>query len=279
MQRKKVGLALGGGGARGLAHIGVLQILEEEDIPIDMIAGASAGAAIGALYAQGKDASLIKNLAIKLLDWRKLLSLVDFGFSRTGLIHGKKVWELLKLIMGGDVNFSDLKIQLACVATDITRCEEVVINEGSVVDAVRASFSIPGIFAVAKLKGRYLVDGSLVNPVPVSVVRRMGADFVIAVNVIPDFKEKRFQTDKEGIATFKKPNIFNVVTQSFQMAQCLLVRSCLESADIVIRPRVAHIGVGDFRRRQECILQGELATKDSIIEINRQLGIRKAKGD
>jgi NTE family protein len=279
LQRKKVGLALGGGGARGLAHIGVLQILEEEDIPIDMIAGASAGAAIGALYAQGKDASLIKNLAIKLLDWRKLLSLVDFGFSRTGLIHGKKVWELLKLIMGGDVNFSDLKIQLACVATDITRCEEVVINEGSVVDAVRASFSIPGIFAVAKLKGRYLVDGSLVNPVPVSVVRRMGADFVIAVNVIPDFKEKRFQTDKEGIATFKKPNIFNVVTQSFQMAQCLLVRSCLESADIVIRPRVAHIGVGDFRRRQECILQGELATKDSIIEINRQLGIRKAKGD
>ena len=279
MQRKKVGLALGGGGARGLAHIGVLQILEEEDIPIDMIAGASAGAAIGALYAQGKDASLIKNLAIKLLDWRKLLSLVDFGFSRTGLIHGKKVWELLKLIMGGDVNFSDLKIQLACVATDITRCEEVVINEGSVVDAVRASFSIPGIFAVAKLKGRYLVDGSLVNPVPVSVVRRMGADFVIAVNVIPVFKEKRFQTDKEGIATFKKPNIFNVVTQSFQMAQCLLVRSCLESADIVIRPRVAHIGVGDFRRRQECILQGELATKDSIIEINRQLGIRKAKGD
>jgi NTE family protein len=279
LQRKKVGLALGGGGARGLAHIGVLQILEEEDIPIDMIAGASAGAAIGALYAQGKDASLIKNLAIKLLDWRKLLSLVDFGFSRTGLIHGKKVWELLKLIMGGDVNFSDLKIQLACVATDITRCEEVVINEGSVVDAVRASFCIPGIFAVAKLKGRYLVDGSLVNPVPVSVVRRMGADFVIAVNVIPDFKEKRFQTDKEGIATFKKPNIFNVVTQSFQMAQCLLVRSCLESADIVIRPRVAHIGVGDFRRRQECILQGELATKDSIIEINRQLGIRKAKGD
>jgi len=279
LQRKKVGLALGGGGARGLAHIGVLQILEEEDIPIDMIAGASAGAAIGALYAQGKDASLIKNLAIKLLDWRKLLSLVDFGFSRTGLIHGKKVWELLKLIMGGDVNFSDLKIQLACVATDITRCEEVVINEGSVVDAVRASFSIPGIFAVAKLKGRYLVDGSLVNPVPVSVVRRMGADFVIAVNVIPDFKEKRFQTDKEGIATFKKPNIFNVVTQSFQMAQCLLVRSCLESADIVIRPRVAHIGIGDFRRRQECILQGELATKDSIIEINRQLGIRKAKGD
>jgi len=273
LRRTKVGLALGGGGARGLAHIGVLQALQEEEIPIDMIAGTSAGAAIGALYAQGKDASLIKNLAIKLLDWRKLLSLADFSFSRTGFIQGKKVWELLELIMGGDVSFSDLKIQLACVATDIIRCEEVVINEGSVVDAVRASFSIPGIFSVAKWKGRYLVDGSLINPIPVSVLRSMGADFVIAVNVIPDFKEKRFQTDKEGIATFKKPNIFNVVTQSTHIAQCALVRSCLEGADIVIRPRVAHIGVSDFRRRQECILQGELATKESAIEIRRQLGI------
>jgi len=276
LQRAKVGLALGGGGARGLAHIGVLQVLQEEEIPIDMIAGASAGAAIGAIYAQGKDASLIKNLAVKLLDWRKLLSLADFGFSRTGFIHGNKVWELLKLVMGGDVSFSDLKIQLACVATDIMRCEEVVISDGSVVDAIRASFSIPGIFSVAKWKGRYLVDGSLVNPVPVSVLRGMGADFVIAVNVIPDFKEKRFQTGKEGIATFKKPNIFNVVTQSSHIAQCLLVKSCLEGADIVIRPQVAHIGVSDFRRRRECILQGELAAKDSISEIRKRLGIEKA---
>lgn len=276
MQRAKVGLALGGGGARGLAHIGVLQVLQEEDIPIDMIAGASAGAAIGALYAQGKDASLIRDLAIKLLDWRKLLSLADFGFSRTGFIHGRKVWELLKLIMGGDVSFSDLKIQLACVATDITRCEEVVISDGSVVDAIRASFSIPGIFSVVRWRGRYLVDGSLVNPVPVSVLRGMGADFVIAVNVIPDFRKKRFQTSKEGIATFKKPNIFNVVTQSGHIAQCLLVRSCLKGADVVIRPRVAHIGVSDFRQRQECILQGELAAKDSIGEIRKRLGIEKA---
>jgi len=253
-----------------------LQVLEEEDIPIDVIAGSSAGAAIGALYAQGKDARLIKSLAIELLDWRKLLSLVDFGFPRTGFIRGKKVWELLKLIMGGDITFSDLKIQLACVATDIMRCEEVVINEGSVIDGVRASFSIPGIFAVAKWRGRYLVDGSLINPIPVSVVRRTGADFVIAVNVIPDFKDKRFQTGKEEIATFKKPNILNVVMQSMQMAQCLLVRSCLEGADVVIKPRLAHIGVMDFRRRQECILQGELAAKDSVSEIKRQLGMNRA---
>lgn len=276
MQRRKVGLALGGGAARGLAHIGVLHVLQEEQIPIDMIAGSSAGAAIGAIYAQGKDASLIKNLALKLLDWRRLVSLADFGFSRTGFVRGRKVGELLKSIMGGNISFSDLKIQLACVATDIIRCEEVVINEGSVIDGVRASFSIPGIFAVAKWRGRYLVDGGLINPVPVSVVRSMGADFVIAVNVLPDISERRFQMGKEGIVTFKKPNIFSVVMQSMQMAQCVLVRSCLEGADIVITPRVAHIGVGDFRRHQECILQGELAAKDSVVEIRRQLGIKKA---
>ena len=269
---RKIGLALGGGGARGLAHIGVLEVLQEEAVPIDMIAGASAGAAVGAIFAQGKDAGVIKKVALQ-LDWRKLVSLVDFALPKSGFIGGKKVRELLELIMGGDIMFSDLKIPLACVATDIRTCGEVVIDQGSVLEAVRASISIPAIFTVVKWKDRYLVDGGLVNPVPVSVLKRMGADFVIAVNVIPDIADRAYQLEKEQKRDFKEPNIFSVIVQSMQMAQCLLVRSCLEGADIVIKPQAAHIGFGDFHRAKECIIQGELAARNSILEIKRLLGI------
>ena len=272
MRRLNVGLALGGGGARGLAHIGVLEVLQEAKIPIDMIAGTSAGAAIGAIYAQGKDASLIRNLATE-FKWRKLFSLVDFAFPRNGLIQGKKIADLLQLVMGGKVKFTDLEIQLACVATDISRCEEVVIDEGSVIDAVRASISIPGIFTVFKHKGRYLIDGSLVNPVPVSVLRRKGIDFVIAVNVIPDLHERHHQAGKQDIVAFKKPNIFSAIMQSTHIAQCVLLRSSLQDAEVVIKPQVAHIGVADFRRASECITQGRLAAKDSVLEIKRRLSI------
>ena len=272
MQKLKVGLALGGGGARGLAHIGVLQVLQEAEIPTDMIAGTSAGAVIGAIYAQGKDASLIENLAMG-FNWRRMFSLVDFAFPRNGLIQGKKIANLLQLVMGGRIEFTDLKIQMACVATDLSKCEEVVIDQGSVIDAVRASISIPGIFTVFKHKGRYLVDGSLVNPVPVNVLKSKGMDYVIAVNVIPDFRERHYQAGKQDIVEFKRPNIFSVIMQSTQIAQCLLLRSILQVADIVIGPRVAHVGVADFRQASECIAQGKLAARDSVPEIKRRLGI------
>jgi NTE family protein len=272
LQRPRVGLALGGGGARGLAHIGVLEVLQEAEIPIDMIAGTSVGAAIGAIYAQGKDATLIENLAMG-FNWRRMFSLVDLAFPRNGLIQGKKIADLLQLVMGGRIEFSDLKIPLVCVATDLSRCEEVVIDEGSVIDAVRASFSIPGIFTVFKHKGRYLVDGSLVNPVPVNVLKSKGMDFVIAVNVIPDFRERHHQAGKQDMVEFKKPNIFSVIMQSTQIAQCVLLRSSLQVADIVITPRVAHVGVADFRQSSECITQGKLAAKGSVLEIKRRIGI------
>jgi len=169
-----------------------------------------------------------------------------------------------------------LKIPLACVATDIRTCEEVVIDQGSVLEAVRASISIPGVFTVVKWKSRYLVDGGLVNPVPVSVLRRAGVDCIIAVNVMPDMSERVQQVDKEGTKGFKEPNIVSVITQSLQMAQCLLVRSCLEGADIVIKPKVAHISPGDFHRAQECIIQGKQAARESMPEIERRLGVSKA---
>ncbi len=265
LRKRKVGLALGTGAARGLAHIGVLEVLEKECIPIDMIAGTSTGATVGALYAQGKDASMIKSLALD-LSWKRLASLVDLTLPRTGFIQGKKIKELLKLIISGDIEFSDLRIPLACIAADIMTGEEVVISHGSVLEAIRASISIPVIFTVAKWKGRYLVDGSLVNPVPVSVLREMGADFIIAVNVIPAVRDRAQRVEK-----IKEPHIISVIMQSLYIASYSLVKSSLEGADIVIEPQMADITYGDFYRAEECILQGALATQGSIPEIKRQL--------
>jgi NTE family protein len=264
---KKVGLALGGGAARGLAHIGVLEVLEREGIPIDMIAGTSAGAAIGALYAQGESVSAIKALALD-LNWKRLASLVDLALPKTGFIQGKKITEQLKSIIGGDIKFSDLKIPFACVATDIKTGEEIVISQGSVLDGVRASISIPAIFTLAKREGRYLVDGGLVNPIPVSVVKDLGADFIIAVNVTAD-AVNRTNLGKKA----KEPTIFNVIMQSIYISTHSLVKSSLEGADIVIEPDLADIPYGDFQRAKEGISRGIVAAQNVIPEIKRQLNI------
>jgi len=268
--KRKIGLALGSGAARGLAHIGVLEALEKEGIPIDMIAGSSAGALIGALYAQGKDSSLMINLALD-LSRKHLMSLVDLALPKTGLIGGRKIKDWLESAFGGKIEFSDLAIPFICVATDIMTGEEVVISRGSVLDGVRASISIPGIFTVVKLEGRYLVDGGLANPVPVSALKRMGVDFVIAVNVIPDISDRVRHAGKEGAEDFKEPNIISVLVQSIYIATYSLVRSCLEGADIVIEPWVADIAHGDFHQAPECISRGKVAAQRSIREIKRKL--------
>jgi NTE family protein len=264
MRKRKIGLALGGGAARGLAHIGVLEVLEKEGIPVDMIAGTSAGAAIGALCAQGKPASQIKELALK-IGWVQFLSLVDLALPRSGFVEGTKIKNLLKSIIG-DIDFNDLSIPLACVATDIRSGQEVVINDGSVLEGVRASISIPVIFTAVKWQDRYLVDGGLVNPVPVRTVREMGADFIIAVNVMSAMGEKAPPAKKA-----KQPGMFHVLLQSIYIATYSLVRSSLEGADIVIEPQLTQIGYGDFHRIRDCIAQGELAAQDSVSEIKKRL--------
>lgn len=181
---KKIGYALGGGGARGLAHIGVLKVLEENGIFPDVIAGTSIGALVGALYASGLTAAEIEQLALH-VDWRRLAPLTDFTLSRSGFIRGRRIVSLLQSILGPQ-SFSELRLPFACVATDIITGEEVVLRHGPVVDAVRATISIPGILTPARIGGRHLVDGGLVNEVPVSTCRQMGADYVIGVNVIPE---------------------------------------------------------------------------------------------
>ena len=265
MRKRKIGLALGGGAARGLAHIGVLEVLEKEGIPVDMIAGTSAGALVGALYAQGKDASVIKSLTLN-LGWRRMASLVDLALPRTGFIQGKKIKSLLELFIGGDIQFGDLRTPLACVATDIETGKQVVIKHGSVLEGVRASISIPVIFTVVKWEGRYLVDGGLSNPVPVSVVKEMGADFTIAVNVIPDIR-----TRVRRVKDSKEPNIFQVAMQSIYVATYSMVKASLQGADVIITPQVTHIGYGDFHHAEELIAKGKLAAQDCVLEIKRQL--------
>jgi predicted acylesterase/phospholipase RssA len=185
---KKIGYALGGGAARGLFHIGVLAVLEEYNIYPDIIAGTSMGSIIGALYASGLTAAEIKQIAIE-LDWKRLIRLADITLPLSGLIQGKRIISLLKSILR-DRTFSQLKKKFACVATDLMNGEQVVLQEGSLIEAIRASISIPAIFTPVKLKGHYLIDGGLANVVPVSVCRDMGADFVIGVNVIPRPGEK-----------------------------------------------------------------------------------------
>jgi NTE family protein len=180
----KIGFALGGGAARGLSHIGVLKVLDEHGIFPDIIAGTSIGAIVGALYAGGYKPSEIEQIVLG-LDWKKLVRLVDMTLPLRGLLKGKRVITLLRSVLG-DLTFPQLRCDFACVATDIINGEQVVLRSGSLIDAVRASISIPGIFAPVAIKGRYLVDGSLVNAVPVSVCREMGAGYVIGVNVVPD---------------------------------------------------------------------------------------------
>lgn len=180
----RIGYALGGGGARGLAHIGVLKVLDQEGLHADVVAGTSIGAIIGALYAGGYTGREIEKIALG-LDWKKLLMLVDMTLPLSGLLQGRRVVSLLRSILG-DLTFPELKCSFKCVATDIVTGEEVVIGEGSLLEAIRASISIPGIFTPASRNGRFLVDGGLINTVPVSVCREMGAEYVIGVNVIPE---------------------------------------------------------------------------------------------
>jgi len=269
--KKKVGLALSSGAARGLAHVGVLGVLEKEGIPIDMIAGTSSGALIGALYARVKDVGKLKELVME-IDRRKMASLTDLTLPKTGFLGGKKIKDWLRSVIG-EVKFEDLRIPFACVATDIRTGEEVVIKEGSMVEGVRASASIPVIFSIAKWKDRYLVDGALVNPVPVSVLKDMGADFIIAVNVVPSMSDRVNGVDGKPTGDFKEPNIFSIIMRTIHIAGYQAVESSLNGADVVIKPCVTHIGFGDTHRTLECIRQGELAAQASLHEIKRQLGI------
>ncbi|RKX25286.1 MAG: patatin [Candidatus Zixiibacteriota bacterium] len=177
---QSVGLALGGGSARGWAHIGVIRALTEAGIDIDYIAGTSIGSVVGSVFAAGNIKDL-EEVAVR-LDWKQIAYLFDVVLPKSGLIDGKKVAGFVRNHLR-KTNIEELPIPFCAVSTDLNTGDEVVIREGDIIEAVRASISIPGIFTPVRNNGRILVDGGMVNPVPVSVVKEMGADFVIAVDL------------------------------------------------------------------------------------------------
>lgn len=269
---RKIGLVLGSGAAWGLAHVGVLEILEREGIRIDMIAGTSAGALIGALYARGKSVREIKEITSS-LSWLRLIPLVDPILPRTALLGGRRITTWLQHVIERDTKFADLQIPFACAATDIMTGEEVVMNEGLVLEAVRASISIPGLFTAVRRGNRYLVDGSLTNAVPVSIARNMGADFIIAVNVLSAVTRSPLTapSNRHSKKGLQEPNIIEVLMRSLYIGVHRMAKADLKDADFVIEPDTGQIGPGDFHRAPEAILRGELAAQDAIPRLRQTL--------
>lgn len=190
--RKKIGLVLGGGGARGLAHIGVLKVFEREGIPIDCLAGTSMGGLIGAFYAHGAPVKAIESEAIRLGKMSQLIRFADPRISRMGAtLKGTRIYNYLGENLGASTTFQDLKIPTILIASDLITGQEVALSDGLVIDAIRATISVPGVFVPVSKDNLRLVDGGVLNNVPVDAARGLGADVVIAVNVLPDFSKNR----------------------------------------------------------------------------------------
>lgn len=254
VDRPTVGLALGAGGARGLAHIGVLKTLHKHDIPVDCIAGSSMGSFIGSIYAAEQDLHMLEKLAVHL----KRKHWLDLTVPKLGFIAGEKVKELIRLLTHGK-NIEQLAIPLWIVATDLEKGERVIFKKGSIDRAVRASISIPGIFIPEMIDGRYYVDGGVVDRVPITVAKEMGADFVIAVDVATP--------PSEGHTTFL--HIFDVIARSIDIMEEEILRYRIPNADIIIRPSVGHIHTIAFDEAQACIEEGE-RTAEAMIDVIRQ---------
>ena len=268
----KVGLALGSGAARGIAHIGVIKALREANIPIDMIAGTSIGSIVGACYAADAQISVLEEIAVT-SNLRKLTGLLDpkFAFIRSGILHGGRVENFLKSIIG-DIDFKDMAIPFSAVATDIKTGNDVIINRGSLIKAVRASISIPGVFVPVNYDGRYLVDGGTTNPVPADVARFMGATFVIAVNVLNDPKKRKHLGLTGDKKSSKPPSMFNTLIQSIYIMEYGITRTSILKADIIIEPDVSNIEAYEFYRGTEAIEAGYKAAAAVIPEIKNLLG-------
>lgn len=266
-ERPKIGLALGGGGARGMAHIGVLRVLEEEDIPVDRIAGTSVGALVGGLYAAGVEVETIERLAAD-VGWGKLTDLGVSGLLnvllREKLLSTRNMEKYLERQIGRKT-FEELKIPFACIAADLITGEEILFKSGPVAPAVRASATIPGVFEPMRWRHRYLVDGGIVENVPVSAARNLGGDFVIASFVRGEFADN------------DPSNVMLVLAQAIHIQGEKLVRRQLGEADLVISPEVGDILTFDLGRWREAMRKGVGATRGKTPEIRLQLYRRTAE--
>ncbi|USG67730.1 patatin-like phospholipase family protein [Brevibacillus ruminantium] len=257
MEKKKkptIGLALGSGGARGFAHIGVLKVFKAHGIEVDMLAGSSMGSLIGAVYANGIDPEMLEKLALNL----KRKHWLDLTVPSLGFVTGEKIKQLVRLLTHGKL-IEELEKELAIVATDIETGERVVFRSGPVDQAVRASISIPGIFVPERIGDRLLVDGGVIDRVPITVIRDMGADLVIAVDVA------LFDTP------MKVTSIFDVIAQTIDVMEREILRHRILAADLVIRPDVGHYSSIAYTGVEEIIALGEQAALQHIEYIQKMI--------
>lgn len=308
----KIGLALGSGAARGWAHIGIIQALEELGIKIDVVAGCSIGAYVGAAYTSNK-LDALSDWASSLTEWQ-VLSLVGVGLNRGGLASGQKVFDALKDNFS-EQTFEDLSKPLAVVATDLYSGKEVTFQSGPVDIAVRASCAIPALFPAQLYNDRWLVDGAVVNPVPVNLCRQLGADYVIAVNLSADFRpqiqeeeteeheqnqnktndffsksqalvEQWFSGDDKKVngnskkkkerPELQSPSIIGVMSGSLEILQARVTRSRLagDPPDILIEPRLRDFGIMEFHRANELIEEGRQSVSRVAEQIRYQLRLK-----
>ena len=301
MARPVIGIALGGGAARGWAHIGVLKTLMNAGLEPDIVAGTSIGAVAGACYVTGRLQAL-EDFAAALTP-RRVFGFLDINFAGSGLITGQRLSSRLENHLQ-DVTIERLERKFVAVATELGTGHEVWLNKGSLVNALQASFALPGIFRPVKINGRWLIDGALVNPVPVSVCRALGARIVIAVNLSSDSVAKgSIIHDQEVLADlpippdealpgkngraaihllhrqiFGKsdgaPGISAVMMDAINITQDRIARSRLagDPPDVIIAPKVGSIGLFDFHRAGEAMEQGARAAERQIDELKALIG-------
>ena len=270
-RKKKIGLVLGGGSAKGLAHIGVLKVLEEHNIKIDMISGASIGALIGALYLSGYSPKNLEEM-IKNLNFKKL---IDIGVPRSGLIKGDKMESYLRELLD-EKKFSDLSAPLYITAVDIVNYREVVFSKGDLAKAIRASVSVPGIFRPVKNNGKILVDGGVLDNLPIEILKDAGADVIIAVNLSGNEKRKiLYDVADKKKSEGKSPNIMAILADSYRLMDREHTRLYLEKsgADLMLHPDLRKVGFADFNKISAGIKAGEVEARKKIGKI-RRLGKR-----
>jgi NTE family protein len=257
-ERPKIALVLGGGAARGFAHVGVIRALEQEKIPIDMIVGTSVGSLIGAIYAYNMNSFELEWTAFSLekdniLDYALLSTITGMG-----PVKGDKLEEFVKSKVPV-ANIENLKLPFAAVATDLNRGTRVVINSGPVAKAVRASSAIPGVFNPVEHQGRLLVDGGVVDNIPIDVAREMGADIVIAVDI------------SENVINFNITNVIDVMLQAITIITSENAKYREKDADVLITPAVGNVGTFDFTQKKFCMQAGIEAAQKVMPEIKKKI--------
>jgi len=291
-RQQRIGLALGSGSARGWAHVGVIRALERAGIQPDLVCGTSIGALVAAAYVAGELESFEQWLLG--LSVRDVISLLDVRMSG-GMIKGERLMEFFRRNFI-DRPIEELPMPFGAVATDLNTGSEVWLRDGSTIAAVRASIALPALFSPAVQDGRVLVDGALVNPVPVSLARAMGADIVIAVDLSSDVLGRRMRAEveaeappaesgewrrklQERLSTLmpardedepKLPSILEVVATSLSIMQVRVTRSRMagDPPDAIVSPRLAHLGLLDFHRAKDAIEAGELAVETALPGLN-----------